>query len=118
MLLRTLLRRIACPPHHAQEAYSPLAPLVYFPDGPVGALAQRIAERIGAGATAAQVLLKWALAQGFAVVTTSSQGQRIAEALRADDLAVTEAELAEISAAGLAAGPRRKFWVQEFAPKE
>lgn len=87
---------------------------MYFPDGPVAGVAQRIADRLGGGATPAQVLLKWALAQGFAAVTTSSKGDRLAEALRAGELAVTDAELEEISAAGKAAGPRRKFWLQEF----
>lgn len=87
---------------------------MYFPEGPVAAIAQRIADRLGGGATPAQVLLKWALAQGFAAVTTSSKGHRLAEALRADNLQATEAELEEVSVAGRAAGPKRKFWIPEF----
>lgn len=97
-----------------QEAYSPLAPLVYFPDGPVSAVAQKIASRLSSGATPAQVLLQWVLAQGFAAVTTSSKRDRLAEALGAGGLQVTDSELEEISAAGRAGGPKRKFWIQEF----
>ena len=90
-------------------AYNPLAPLTKLPGGAVDAPVQAAAD--AHNATAAQVLLRWCLQTGKAVVTTTGKPERLREYTGAFGFSLTEAEVLAISAAGRAQ-PRRLFWTQ------
>ncbi|KGN30411.1 oxidoreductase [Knoellia sinensis KCTC 19936] len=84
------------------EAWSPLASGQQVLDDPaIGAIASRL------GATPAQVILAWHLAQGFVVLPKSVTPSRIAENLAAAEVTLTPADLAEIAALdrGFRTGP-------------
>ena len=49
-------------------------------------------------ATPAQVVLAWALQRGFAVIPSSTQRQNLASNLLAQQLRLTEAEMAQMAA--------------------
>jgi 4-hydroxy-L-threonine phosphate dehydrogenase PdxA len=77
-------------------SYSPLT----HKDGPVRPLASTIAER--EGVTPEMVLLAWAKLKGAIVLTTSRKDWRLADYLRAGDVALTPVDEASIDAAGAA----------------
>jgi hypothetical protein len=79
-------------------SYSPLT----HKDGPVRPLASMIAER--EGVTPEMVLLAWAKLKGAIVLTTSRKDWRLADYLRAGDVALTPVDEASIDAAGAAEG--------------
>jgi len=99
------------------EAYSSLTPITKNPGGPVDAPAAAAAKRIGA--SPAQVLLSWVASKGVVIVTTSSKKSRLEEYLAVADLPpLTNDEIAEIDAAGIA-GPSVGFnlkdhWCAKF----
>jgi len=95
------------------SAYAPLASLRLWP----GLAADEAVERVAtqSGASAAAVLLAWQLHEGVAVVTTSSNEARLADALTATRLQLSAEACADIAAAGAKEAPRRRFWVKEFA---
>ncbi|KAJ3124058.1 hypothetical protein HK100_011377 [Physocladia obscura] len=80
-------------------AYGPLQPLQKFAD--VGSVKTTV-ERIAAvnGLSASQVLLAWGWAKGTVQVTTSSNEQRLKEAVAALNVTLTQEEVDEISASG------------------
>lgn len=61
------------------EAYGPLVPLTKARGGPLDALLERLSEKYGKSAT--QVLLKFAHANGFVTVTTTSKVERMRDIL-------------------------------------
>lgn len=76
----------------AVEAYSPLGQGADLTAAPVEALAGKY------GATPAQVVLAWHLAQGTIVIPKSSDSTRMRENLAAVSLTLTPAEVDEVSA--------------------
>lgn len=96
------------------EAYGPLTALFRDTLGQVKHVAEEIAE--AHSQTAGQVLLQWVVEQDVLPVTTSSNEQRIKDALevKLDRRGVlTAAEVAEISAVGKA-HPHRAFFKDQF----
>ena len=75
----------------AVEAYSPLGQGADLDASPVKSLAVRY------GATPAQIVLAWHLAQGTIVIPKSAHSQRMRENLGAAALQLTPAEIAQIS---------------------
>jgi len=90
-------------------SYSPLASITKVPKGPVDEPVEAAAKRLGS--TAAQVLIRWNLQTGHAVVTTSSSELRMREYLGVWDISLSEDEIAAISKAGQAA-QKRVYWTQ------
>jgi len=76
----------------AVEAYSPLGQGTDLDASPVKSLAVRY------GATPAQIVLAWHLAQGTIVIPKSAHSQRMRENLGAAALQLTPAEIVEIAA--------------------
>ena len=99
-------------------AYGPLVPLTRPGPGSdsVAAIAAAIAAARGGGVTPARVLLAWALrapgaSHGSAVVvTTTSSPERMADALAAGSLELTDAEVGALDAAGAAVASLRAYW--------
>jgi len=89
------------------EAYTPLASLVHTQGGPVDAVVDQIAARLGR--TAAQVLLRWNLQYGDVVVTTSRQPDRLKEFLAIDEFELSNDDVHNILDAG-AKHDFRKYW--------
>ena len=61
------------------SAFGLLLPLTSAPGGPVDAVLERVAARIGG--SPAQVLFKWALAKHLVIITTSEREERLKEYL-------------------------------------
>ena len=61
------------------SAFRLLLPLTRAPGGPVDAVLERAAARIGG--SPAQVLFKWALAKHIVIITTSEREERLKEYL-------------------------------------
>ncbi|MGY2746314.1 diketogulonate reductase-like aldo/keto reductase [Arthrobacter sp. UYCu723] len=76
----------------AVEAYSPLGQGADLGAAPVASLAARY------GATPAQIVLAWHLAQGTIVIPKSADSARMRENLGAVAVSLTPAEVAEITA--------------------
>jgi D-xylose reductase len=106
----------------AVTAFSPLGAPSYVPLGMATAadslLAHPVVSGIAAavGRTPAQVLLRWGVQRGTAVIPKTSRPERLAENLAVSDFTLSEADMAAIS--GLDAGRRFNdpgvFCEQEF----
>lgn len=79
-------------------AFSPLSPIVRAKPGPLDDVVENIAQKHGV--STAVVLLRWALEQGIAVVTTSTQKERMEEHLLALKISLSEEEVSLISQIG------------------
>jgi len=85
------------------EAYGSLASITTLPGGPVDAVVEKAAKRLGI--TPTQVIFLWVKAKGAVIVTTSSNKQHVEQYFCTGDLPpLTEEEVAAIDAAG-AKGP-------------
>ncbi|OAX44327.1 Aldo/keto reductase [Rhizopogon vinicolor AM-OR11-026] len=85
------------------EAYGSLNSITQNPGGPVDAVVDAAAKRIGA--TPNQVIFSWVRSKGVAIVTTSRNKERLEEYLAVEDLPpLTAEEIAAIDEAG-AKGP-------------
>ncbi|KAJ1303537.1 hypothetical protein OPQ81_011721 [Rhizoctonia solani] len=83
------------------ESYNGLTPITKLPGGPVDAVVEGIAKRLGPKVTPAQVLMSWIRAKGVVIVTTTSRKERIAEYLNTFKLpSLTNEEVAAIDEAG------------------
>jgi diketogulonate reductase-like aldo/keto reductase len=78
--------------------------------GPVDEAVQAAAE--AHGRTPAQVLLRWNLQTGRAVITTTSRSERMRDFLGVFDFELSTEEVTAISTAGRQAPQRRAFWTQ------
>lgn len=94
--------------HVALEAYSPLGTGRHLGDPVVNQIAQRI------GRTPAQVLLRWCVQQGIPVIPKSTRRERIEQNAQIFDFALSEQDLAELSALDTTNGTdralERKWW--------
>ncbi|KAJ3967316.1 2,5-diketo-D-gluconic acid reductase [Lentinula raphanica] len=99
----------ACAKHNIViEAYSSLAPLTTYPDGPVDEPLNAAAKRIGASPT--QVIFLWVRAKGAVIITTSTTRAHMEEYIAIGDLpALTEDEIASIDNAGANGPPSRSM---------
>lgn len=92
----------------AIEAYSPLTHGTLLDDPTLGAVAR------GAGRTPAQVLLRWGLQHGFAVIPKSVRPERIVENADIFDFALDEADMATLDGLDRTGGTERaveeKWW--------
>ncbi|KAF9445385.1 2,5-diketo-D-gluconic acid reductase, partial [Macrolepiota fuliginosa MF-IS2] len=81
------------------EGYSTLAPITWYPGGPLDPVLTRVAKRLNA--TTNQVLFAWAKAKKVVIVTTTSKRERLKEYLAVGDLPdLTSEEIAAIEEAG------------------
>ncbi|KAG1861886.1 NADP-dependent oxidoreductase domain-containing protein [Suillus tomentosus] len=95
------------------EAYGSLNSITQNPGGPVDAIVNAAAKRIGA--TPNQVIFSWVRSKGVAIVTTSRSKQRLQEYLAVEDLPpLTAEEIAAIDDAG-AKGPPDQLVVARLA---
>ncbi|KIW72325.1 hypothetical protein PV04_00528 [Phialophora macrospora] len=93
-------------------AFSPLSPIVRAKPGPLDDVLETIAQKHGI--STAVVLIRWALQQGIAVVTTSTQTERMRDHLLALSVSLSEDEIALISEVGSAKHFRGR-WNDIFA---
>jgi diketogulonate reductase-like aldo/keto reductase len=93
-------------------AFSPLSPIVRANPGPLDDVLETIAHKHGV--STAVVLIRWALQQGIAVVTTSTQKERMKDHLLALSASLSEDEVALISEVGSAKHFRGR-WNDIFA---
>ncbi|KAG1839925.1 NADP-dependent oxidoreductase domain-containing protein [Suillus subluteus] len=95
------------------EAYGSLNSITQNPGGPVDAVVNAAAKRIGA--TPNQVIFSWVRSKGVAIVTTSRSKERLQEYLAVEDLPpLTAEEIAAIDDAG-AKGPPSRLVVARLA---
>ncbi|KAG1742337.1 NADP-dependent oxidoreductase domain-containing protein [Suillus paluster] len=95
------------------EAYGSLNSITQNPGGPVDAVVNAAAKRIGA--TPNQVIFSWVRSKGVAIVTTSRTKERLQEYLAVEDLpSLTAEEIAAIDEAG-AKGPPSQLMVARLA---
>ncbi|KAG2125514.1 NADP-dependent oxidoreductase domain-containing protein, partial [Suillus cothurnatus] len=95
------------------EAYGSLNSITQNPGGPVDAVVNAAAKRLGA--TPNQVIFSWVRSKGVAIVTTSRSKERLQEYLDVDDLPpLTAEEIAAIDDAG-AKGPPSQLVVARLA---
>ncbi|KAG0694003.1 NADP-dependent oxidoreductase domain-containing protein [Suillus ampliporus] len=95
------------------EAYGSLNSITQNPGGPVDAVVNAAAKRIGA--TPNQVIFSWVRSKGVAIVTTSRSKERLQEYLAVEDLPpLTAEEIAAIDEAG-ARGPPSQLIVARLA---
>eukprot|EP01111_Echinosteliopsis_oligospora_P016505 TRINITY_DN688_c0_g1_i1.p1 TRINITY_DN688_c0_g1~~TRINITY_DN688_c0_g1_i1.p1 ORF type:complete len:300 (-),score=84.84 TRINITY_DN688_c0_g1_i1:37-936(-) len=92
------------------ECYTPLAPIVHVPDGPLSPVLSEMSSRLGK--TPAQILFAWSLQQGRIIVTTSSKEERLKEYLEAASIKLSEEDIQKISTVGKPV-QFRKFWTKE-----
>jgi diketogulonate reductase-like aldo/keto reductase len=79
-------------------AFSPLSPIVRAGPGPLDATLETLAQKHGI--SPAVVLIRWALQQGIAVVTTSTHDERMKDHLVALSTELTAEEVALVSQVG------------------
>ncbi|KAJ9605003.1 hypothetical protein H2200_010392 [Cladophialophora chaetospira] len=101
--LNPYLQRVELQQYHKDHgiqtfAFSPLSPIVRAKPGPLDDVLETIAQKHGV--STAVVLIRWALQQGIAVVTTSTQNERMKDHLLAQKVSLTEEEIALISEVG------------------
>ncbi|KAG1836346.1 NADP-dependent oxidoreductase domain-containing protein [Suillus subalutaceus] len=95
------------------EAFGSLNSITQNPGGPVDAVVNAAAKRIGA--TPNQVIFSWVRSKGVAIVTTSRSKERLQEYLAVEDLPpLTAEEIAAIDDAG-AKGPPSQLVVARLA---
>jgi 2,5-diketo-D-gluconate reductase B len=101
--------RVACDAAGmAMVAYSPIAKGHVKKDATLAEIGQ------SHGKTAAQVCLRWHLQQGVVAIPRTSKIERLSENIDVFDFALSDAEMAQISAMGSASGRLTNFG---FAPK-
>jgi len=93
-------------------AFSPLSPIVRAKPGPLDDVLETLAQKHKV--STAVVLIRWALQQGIAVVTTSTDKERVRDHWRAVDFSLSEDEVAKISEVGSAKHFRGR-WTNIFA---
>lgn len=81
----------------ATLGYSPLHPVTKT-DGPLDAMLSALAKKYYV--TPNEILLRWAIDQDIAPITTSSKEQRLSDYLRALAFSLTPKEIDDIAAAG------------------
>lgn len=93
-----------------------MAVVAYSPIARGGAHGNKVLERIGKahGKTAAQVCLRWLVQQRVSAIPRTSRLERLSENIEVFDFALSEAEMAEISALGSRDGRLTDFG---FSPK-
>ncbi|KAG1906390.1 NADP-dependent oxidoreductase domain-containing protein [Suillus fuscotomentosus] len=95
------------------EAYGSLNSITQNPGGPVDAVVNAAAKRIGA--TPNQVIFSWVRSKGVSIVTTTRSKERLQEYLAVEDLPpLTAEEIAAIDDAG-AKGPPSQLVVARLA---
>ncbi len=115
--LNPYLQRIDLQQYHSDQgirtfAFSPLSPIVRANPGPLDDVLETIAQKHGI--STAVVLIRWALQQRIAVVTTSTQKERMRDHLLAQSVSLSEDEVALISKVGSAKHFRGR-WTNVFA---
>jgi diketogulonate reductase-like aldo/keto reductase len=98
-------------------SYSPLAPIVHLgADAKANAQITPVLSRLASkyDKTEANILLKWNLQTDCAVVTTSTNIDRIAQSISLFDFELLPEEVEEVRAEG-AKTPLRKYWAAEMA---
>ena len=93
-------------------AFSPLSPIVRAKPGPLDDVLKTVAQEHGV--STAVVLIRWALQQGIAVVTTSTQNERMKDHLLAQKISLRDDEIALISEVGSGKHFRGR-WNDSFA---
>ncbi|KAJ7576045.1 NADP-dependent oxidoreductase domain-containing protein [Mycena floridula] len=82
-------------------SYGSMTPVTRKVGGPVDAVVEAIIKRVDGSATASQVLAKWVVQKGIAVITTSTKKERVKEYLAAEQVPdLTPEEVAAIDEAG------------------
>lgn len=94
------------------EAYAPLTPLFRAKDGPLAPVIPKLAEKYGK--TDAQILLRWVYQQGILPLTTSSNAQRVRDALDIFSFKLEPADQELITKTG-ETYEFRGFFQQQFA---
>ncbi|KIX95934.1 uncharacterized protein Z520_08189 [Fonsecaea multimorphosa CBS 102226] len=115
--LNPYLPRIRLQEYHKKQgiqtfAFSPLSPIVRATPGPLDSGLESIAEKHGVSTAVA--LIRWALQQGIAVVTTSTEKARMKDHLLALNVSLSDEEVALISKVG-AEKHFRGRWNDRFA---
>ncbi|KAI9632188.1 NADP-dependent oxidoreductase domain-containing protein [Dioszegia hungarica] len=94
----------------AVQPFTCLAPLTRWPGGPAEVAAREVAEKKGAGVSAAQVLLVWARQMtGGPLLTTCKKEHQYEEIFDSLSLSLSPAEMELISAAGRSAPQKRRY---------
>ena len=115
--LNPYLQRTELQRYHKEQgittfAFSPLSPIVRAKSGPLDDVLESIAQKHGV--STAVVLIRWGLQQGIAVVTTSTDADRMRDHLISQSFSLTEDEVALISEVGSAKHFRGR-WNDMFA---
>ena len=115
--LNPYLQRVELQYYHKEKgikifAFSSLSPIMRANPGPLDDVLETIAQKHGV--STAVVLVRWGLQQGFAVVTTSHNADRMKDHLIAQKTSLTDDEVALISEVGLAKHFRGR-WTDIFA---
>ncbi|KIW96682.1 uncharacterized protein Z519_02073 [Cladophialophora bantiana CBS 173.52] len=118
--LNPYLQRTQLQQYHKKQgiqtfAFSPLSPIVRASPGPLDDDLESITKKHGISTAVA--LIRWALQQGIAVVTTSTDKARMKDHLLALDVSLPEEEVALISRVG-AEKHFRGRWKDKFAPDD
>jgi len=93
------------------EAYGSLNSITKNPGGPVDAVVDAVAKRIGV--TSNQVIFSWVRSKGVTIVTTSRSKERLQEYLAVEDLPpLTAEEIVAIDEAGAKGPPSRLLAMQ------
>jgi diketogulonate reductase-like aldo/keto reductase len=115
--LNPYLQRLELQQYHKEQgirtfAFSPLSPIVRAQPGPLDDILQTLAQTHGVSTAA--ILIRWALQQGIAVVTTSTQKERVRDHFEATRMSLTAEEVALISQVGSSKHFRGR-WTNIFA---
>ncbi|CAN3475182.1 NADPH-dependent alpha-keto amide reductase [Diutina catenulata] len=105
-----------CKQHSIQvEAYGPLSPLFRSEGSPLKPVLEKLAQKYGK--TDAQILLRWVYQNGVVPITTSSNANRLKQALDIVNFELDQADHDEITSVG-ASFPNRNFFEEQFAEVE
>jgi diketogulonate reductase-like aldo/keto reductase len=96
----------------ATSAYGPLSPVTRGAPGPLDATLSALARKYAVSDS--EVLLRWAIDQDVAVITTSSKEQRLSDYLRSTKFKLTPEEVREVAKVG-EEKHLRAFWAKKFA---
>jgi diketogulonate reductase-like aldo/keto reductase len=96
----------------ATSAYGPLSPVTRGAPGPLDATLSALARKYAVSES--EVLLRWAIDQDVAVITTSSKEQRLSDYLRSTKFKLTPEEVREVAKVG-EEKHLRAFWAKKFA---
>lgn len=95
----------------ATSAYGPLTPITKGAPGPLDASLDALARKYAV--SPAEVLLRWAIDQDVAIITTSSKEERLSDYLRCTKFKLTPEEVRELSRVG-EEKHLRAFWAKKF----